>query len=615
MNRSAVRMQGSLGALASLLLAVACATPAHRRGGDTVDQWPEDSGSRSTGVTSTDAQRRAPAASADSARALLERAVSPTQRRTIAEAEVGKAIEAGRGLDAAFILVELLRGETDPTQKTTQVQRLMEVADSELSPLEVRTLLEADGLPRETKEPLTFKVALLTLHRGELDAGRGLLQAYLQNYPSGPYAARARARLERLDAQARVAPTTVGVLLPLSGTKAAYGRLARQAIELAMDGSKIRLVVEDTKDDENTTMRAVEKLVLEHGAIAILGPSFSDPSRAAGVVAQRLGVPLLSISVAEDLPGFGPWVFRNGFTDRAQAEALAEHAVKVLGHRRFAILHPRHPYGEGLRDLFWAAIRARGGEVTGIESYEVDATTFSNPVKRLVGRFEPHRRSDYRAAREDCDKERDAYRRQRCREGVAKDIAPRVEFDALFIPDYARNVRMIAAALAVEDVIVEQDPRRLRIIQKSLGREPDVVTLLGPNGWNSPKITESTGRTVENAVFVDGFFPEADDERTARFVRAYQERFGGRSPRLFPEALMYDSARILRSLIETRQPKTRAAFREALLGVRAFPGVTGDTSFDGKTDARKTLRVLTIKDGAIKVVPPVPPVPAGAGPG
>ena len=65
--------------------------------------------------------------------------------------------------------------------------------------------------------------------------------------------------------------------------------------------------------------------------------------------------------------------------------ALVSHAMDVLGMKSFAILYPRHNYGEELYNLFWDEVEKRNGEIRGIEVYETD-TTFSWPVKRLVAR-------------------------------------------------------------------------------------------------------------------------------------------------------------------------------------------------------------------------------------
>ena len=37
------------------------------------------------------------------------------------------------------------------------------------------------------------------------------------------------------------------------------------------------------------------------------------------------------------------------------------------------------------RSAFWDAVEARGGEVVGVASYDVDATDFAEPIRRLIG--------------------------------------------------------------------------------------------------------------------------------------------------------------------------------------------------------------------------------------
>lgn len=584
----------SLSALALTASLSACVTTTPRPG----SQYP-DSGTNANRTLEPGPGAPDPT---DPFRDAIKRAPTPEDRQVVADDAVAAALAADRPLEAVRWLIEVRQYESSQPYREQLEDRALELVDSELSPIGLRTLLESVNEGHFPHEHLLFKLALLQVHARELGGAETSIRDYLQRYPSGSYAARANQHLQQMAALSRVEPTTVGVLLPLSGPKAAYGRLARQALEMAFAGSNLRAVVKDTKDDEATTALAIESLVLEEGAIAVLGPVFRTESRSAAVMAQRYGIPLLTISAAEEVPSFGPWVFRNGVTNRAQARAIVAHAMDVMDMKSFAILHPRHPYGVELRDLFWDAVTSRGGEIRGIESYPVDATTFSQQVKRLVGRDRPERRGDYLYASRACQEEPDPYRVARCEDKLKKNLKPLIDFDALFIPDYAGSVRMIAAALAAEDIIVEKDERRLRVIQKTLGRTPKVVTLLGASGWNSEKITDSTGRTVENAVFTDGFFSRADEERTARFVQRYRERHG-RAPRLYPEALIFDSARILRSVIESQQPATRLGLRDALRAVVDFPGVTGKTSFGGGNDATKSLKILTISDGEIIEVP------------
>ena len=579
-------------ALASVVGAsfiASCATSRTARRGQTTDR-------SQVGVQTTEARRNI----TEEFRREMRQTQSPDGRRQVAESAVEAAREADQPLEAIDLLLDALRRERDPQTASTFEEQILNLIDRDVSPAGVVALLGESRRGEFPHEHLLYKKALLELHTRDIVAAESTLASYLSTYPTGRYTERAEERLSRVRALEDVRPRTVGILLPLSGRRAALGRLARQALDLAFRGSSVRTVVKDTKDNEARAAAAVASLVLEEGAIAIVGPIFRSESRAAAVMAQRLGVSLVTISNADEVADMGAWVFRNGVTNRTEAKAIAAHAMDVMGLKNFAILHPRHPFGIELRDIFWDEVVARGGEIRGVEDYDVDATTFSRQVKRLVGRHNPERRPDFQEAILECEEQPDPYRKARCEDGLKKNLKPLVDFDGLFIPDSARRIRMIAAALAAEDIIVEKDPKRLEIIEKTLGRMPKVVTLLGASGWNSKKVTESTGRTVENAVFTDGFYSNAEDERTTRFVRAYETRYS-REPRLY-EALMYDSAQIIRSIVESQRPQTRVEFRDALKAVRRFPGVTGPTSFE-KNDASKELRVLTITNGSIVEIP------------
>ena len=66
---------------------------------------------------------------------------------------------------------------------------------------------------------------------------------------------------------------------------------------------------------------------------------------------------------------------------------LVENAMDKMGLRNFAILYPNDPYGVEYANLFWDHVLARGGSITGIQSYKSNETDFKGPIKRLVGTF------------------------------------------------------------------------------------------------------------------------------------------------------------------------------------------------------------------------------------
>lgn len=532
-------------------------------------------------------------------------AATPEERLKIAQAA---AAQASSPLDA--LRWKLLAYDDTPEEERAAARPTLEEAIDQLSPQDLRTLLEERPADRFPAERLRLRQATLQLNSGELDLAQETLRAYLSDYPEGRYREEAEHLLQGIEARERVNPGVVGVLLPLSGKHRPYGQLALQAIRLGFglpegvnDGPGFRLAVYDTASDPAEAAKGVRQLVLEEGAILILGGIFTYAAEPEAAEAQAFGVPLLTISRADNLTDHGPYVFQNGLSNQAQVKRLVDYCMDVLGMRRFAILYPKHPYGKEMLNLFWDEVLKKGGEIRGVESFLPEDTTFTGPVRRLVGRDQIGSRDDYKAALSACGRIQDDYRRSRCRKEASSTVEPITDFDALFIPAYPKQISMISAALAFEDIFVERDPRRLSRIERTIGRKVHPITLLGGSGWNSPQVVKKSGRNVENALFADAFFADADEQSTAEFVNAYRKAYG-RTPRLYPEALFYDSARIVAAILRAK-PTNRQEVERLMRQIDGFKGVTGETSFVDSPEAKKTIKLLTIKDGQILEIPPV----------
>ena len=547
----------------------------------------------------------------------FDEAETSVQKQDVASRAATAASDEGDYLEAVRWLLRLRENQESPDARLTTEGRIEEMIDGKLSATNLRILADSMSGREFPAALVNAKLGLLLEHAGDFVSARETFERYLQRWPTSDFSSVAQSRLRRLEARENVRPGTIGVLLPLSGRHKRLGQLALQGIKLGLGvrgksmttRSGLRLVLADTKSDGVTAAEAVDQLVVEHGVQAILGPISTYEAEPAAFRAQALGVPLLTVSRAENLPAIGPYVFRNGVTNEDQVRALVTHAMDIMEMRRFAILYPRNRYGEELLHLFWDEVLKKGGEIVGVEAYDGSATTFTNQVKRLVARRDLELRPDYQSLKAECDEQPDTYRQARCRSRIAKEIRPLIDFEGLFIPHYPPALSMISAALAAEDIIVEQDERRLEIIERTLGRKVKPVTLLGANGWNSGKVLERSGRNVENAVFTDGFFADADNPESAEFVLAYRKRYN-RTPRLYPEALFFDSARMLGAVM-ARRPPTREAVRQALRELRDFPGVTGKTSFAGQNVAARQIRILQIKNGSIQeVVATGAPAPA-----
>ncbi len=523
----------------------------------------------------------------------------PEADRVEAAGQLARAAEGARQwAEALRWHGEAAAQARDEASQKASNARVFELVETRVPFLEVARLSQ-ELSPESPLWPLVqFKLAKIHAHLRDRTRAREALQLFLQKAPTSPWAPEARRMLERAERHAAARPNTLGVVLPLSGKYKSFGESVMAGLQLALADSAIKLVVKDTAGDGSQARAAVASLVQDDQVMAIVGPVLSNEAIDAAAEADLQETPIVTLTRAEGITEAGAYVFRNMLTNSAQARALADWATRVKGFKKFAVLFPNIPYGNDLVRYFWDELDARDAEVRGAEAYDGDTTTFGPPVKKLVGRYYLDQRDEFNARRREImDTVTDPYRQRKLLEDLKKKLEPIIDFEVLFIPDYYRNIGLVAPALAVEDVITNAcDKRDLERIAKTQGKEPreiKTVQLLGGNGWNFKELVERGGKFVQCAVFVDGFYAGSDRKDTQEFVAAYK-RANGREPALL-EAEGYDTGRVLRSLLEAPQPPaTRAALREALLKVKDFPGATGRTTVDARREFDKPLFFLTI---------------------
>src|SRR5207237_1242654 len=112
-------------------------------------------------------------------------------------------------------------------------------------------------------------------------------------------------------------------------------------------------------------------------------------------------------------------------------------------------------------------------------------TTIKAFVQRMVGRSPEYldERQQFSEQAEKIAKEiSDPYRRRKALSQLRNQQAPIVDFDAVFIPDSARTVRLIAPAIAAEDVVTTGcDTRALAVVAPRTKNEqvPEGLVNLG----------------------------------------------------------------------------------------------------------------------------------------
>ncbi|ABS28650.1 penicillin-binding protein activator [Anaeromyxobacter sp. Fw109-5] len=543
----------------------------------------------------------------------------PSEARPDAAARAAEAaLAAGEEAEAVRWLATLAEGQQGAARERT-LARAVEAVDA-------LGLEDADALRRALpadaaiQEPLAMKAARIHLHLRDYAKAEQAAREVFLRWPHGRYADEAKRLVERISRLTYVRPNVLGVAVPLSGNYKRWGEAILQGVSLALEGSAVKLAVRDTRGEPDGAAAALEALVLEEGAIAVVGGVTNAEGERAAAAAEELQVPFVSLSKQEGITEAGPHVFQNMLTASEQADALLGLAMGKRGMRRFAILYPSMTYGVELANAFWDELEARGGEVRAAETYAADRTTFTPLVKSMVGKLYLEDRRDWQEqAREIADKEKDPFRRRKALEKARERLAPVTDFDAIFIPDFARNVKLIAPALAVEDVVTQTcEPDALEKLKKLTGR-PDLrpVQLLGANGWSGdPSLFDQApggaGRHLRCAIYVDGFFAGSARAGTRRFVERFQQKHPGHTPTIL-EASAYDAAGMARQVMERDRAQTRAALRDGLAGVRGFSGATGELSMGPDRTPVRELFFLTVDSSGLREMKPEELAAPGAG--
>jgi ABC-type branched-subunit amino acid transport system substrate-binding protein len=282
----------------------------------------------------------------------------------------------------------------------------------------------------------------------------------------------------------------------------------------------------------------------------------SQEALEAGKEAQRLKIPILTLTQREGITEIGDYVFRNFLTPAMQVRAVVQYARTELGVHRFAILYPDDLYGNEMARLFREEVLRKGGVIRNERSYKTDQTDFTEEILALGGVASVKPGTDA---------------------SVGPLPKPAPDFQALFIPDAYNRVAMIVPQLAYHDLTG--------------------IRLIGTSGWDSPELLKTDTKQLEGAVFVDGFFSGSFRPEVNDFIEEFYTAYG-REPDVM-EALVYDAADMTVKAVIGNRSGTREAFRQGLLQLNRFPGVTGRTSFPSNRDAEKELFVLMVRDGKI----------------
>lgn len=190
-------------------------------------------------------------------------------------------------------------------------------------------------------------------------------------------------------------PIKVGAVLSMSGPGAAFGTAMRNAIQVTEEaineaggikGRPLAIVFYDDRTDPSEAARGVTQLINSDQVVAIVGAGTGGNTLAAGPIAQRLRVPMVSpvgtTPVTSKDNSFFPWVFRSAVNERVQLSMILE-TIAAAGKKKVGIVYQEDAYGKTGADLITSMSETLGLDVVGKVSAAYTATDLSPAATRL----------------------------------------------------------------------------------------------------------------------------------------------------------------------------------------------------------------------------------------
>lgn len=343
------------------------------------------------------------------------------------------------------------------------------------------------------------------------------------------------------------APIKIGLHAPLTGFAAADGESVLHSVQIAVDqvnsqggvlGRPIELVVHDDRADAREGVAVAQRMIERDRVVAVVGGSYSGPSRAAAPLYQAARIPMVvGYAVHPDITRAGEFVYRIGFLGQVEGAGAAEAAATLLNARRVVMFTMDNDFGRALAEGFKARAARRNLQILEEFIYPLGEQNFASYLVRT------------------------------------RQLNPDLVFASGYYNEAAQLVRQA----------------------RQVGL---AATILGEEGFDTPKFIEIAGPAAEGVYIVTNL--NRDDPRpiVRNFMEAYRARY--RTEPDMVGASNYDAFMVLVDAIRRAGSTDGEAIRRALAETREFEGLTGRLTFTPGRETVKPVQVQVVRGGVFR---------------
>jgi branched-chain amino acid transport system substrate-binding protein len=347
----------------------------------------------------------------------------------------------------------------------------------------------------------------------------------------------------------------IGFNIPLTGNSPKIGEGAKYAGELAkkhvndaggleVNGKKyqVEFIYVDNELKPESAVQAAQRLIEQDKVLAVVGPAGSGRANPAGEINNSSRTPMISPWATNPAVTLNrPYVFRACILDPVQAPAAVKFAKQQFPRvtKAAVLFNIEDDYSKGIAEYFRDSWLSNGGTITAFESFGEQDKDFSVQLTKIVG------------------------------SGA----------ELLYLPDYYNHVALII-------------PQAKNL---GWGSKP----ILGSDSWGSADLVSLSNGAVKGYYFTTHYAAAGATGSTKEFIDEYKSTYG-----YVPDdvaALSYDSINMILKAIQNagltgNLQQDRDNIKNAIAGLKDFPGITGSISFDPNGDPDKEAVVVKVND-------------------
>jgi branched-chain amino acid transport system substrate-binding protein len=337
----------------------------------------------------------------------------------------------------------------------------------------------------------------------------------------------------------------LGVLAPLTGTNAEYGKGFQVGMQMGIDrlnaagganGYTFELLIRDSKGDAKESSDLARQFADDQEIYAILGDFTSGACMANAPIVDEAGIVQLSPTASNpSYAAMSPYCFSIMGRQDSEAPFYARYLYNKAGIRSVGLIYINSDWGKSSIDNFSAEANRIGLKMPVVVNYVQDEKDFSSLITKL--------RSD-------------------------------------------RTIEMV--------VIMDQ------------GAVPQVVNQIRGSGWDIPLATlgpgtsqqllDLTGRNAEKMLVSTPFFFDEGSAEQMNWKKEFVSK-AGFEPTVHP-VLAYDTITLISEAVKLcgSEPVTRKAIRDNLAKVSVV-GITGPIKFNPDGDVTRQYMMCQAQDG------------------